>query len=71
VVVLTPTGQRLELQADFSLVHFNIRDPKVDVSKRWRVSVALPSATKQMVPIGSRLLGDANVSAALMGIAPT
>ena len=71
VVVLTPSGQRLELQGDFSLIHLNIRDPKVDVSNRWRVSVALPSGTKQTIPIGSRLLCDANVSAALMGTAHT
>jgi hypothetical protein len=58
VVVLTPTGQRLELQADCSLVHFNIRDPKVDVSKRWRVSVALPSATNKW----SRLAADCKVT---------
>jgi hypothetical protein len=71
VVVLTPTGQRLELQADFTLIHFNIRDPNVDARKRWRVSVAIPSGTKQTIPIGSRLLCDANVRAALMGVGHT
>jgi hypothetical protein len=69
VVVLTPMGERLELKADFWLIHFNIRDPNVDMNKRWRVSVALPSATKQMVPIGSRLLCEADVRATLFALA--
>lgn len=67
VVVLTPTGQRLELQADFTLIHFNIRDPdSAKVGTPWRVSIALPSGTKQTIPIGSKLLCSANVSVALM-----
>ena len=68
VVVLTPTGQRLELQADFTLIHFNIRKLNVDVKKRWRISVTLPSGTKQMVPIGSKLLCSRNVGSILLGV---
>jgi hypothetical protein len=71
VVVLTPTGQRLELQANFTLIHFNIRDPNVDVKKRWRISVTLPSGTKQMVPIGSKLLCSDNVRSILLDVGHT
>lgn len=71
VVVLTPTGQRLEMQADFVLVHFNIRDLNVDVKQRWRIQVTLPAGTKQKVPIGSKLLCSDNVRSVLLGLGHT
>ena len=68
VIVLTPGGQRLELQADFTPIHFHIRDPNAaHFREPWRVSVALPSGTKQTVPIGSKLLGHSDVMAFLLG----
>lgn len=65
VLVITPAGEQREFLAHFSLVHFNISDPKVDCQTRWRVSVSLPTASKHTVPIGSKVLCESQLKAVL------
>lgn len=67
VLVVTPDGKAQEFDARFELIHFNIRDANVEVNRRWRVSVSLPSATKSAVPIGSRLLCEGELKASIAG----
>ena len=67
VLVITPDGETQELVARLELIHFNIRDPNVDTSRKWRVSVSLPSANKSSVPVGSKLLCDGELKEALVG----
>jgi hypothetical protein len=67
VLVVTPDGSEQEFDARFELIHFNIRDANVEANRRWRVSVSLPSATKSAVPIGSRLLCESELKAAIAG----
>jgi hypothetical protein len=65
VVVVTPAGEQREFLAHFSIVHLNIIDPSVDNKERWRVSVSLPTASKRTVPIGSKVLCESQLKAAL------
>ena len=65
VIVEVPDGQRFEAKARFGLSHFNIRDPEVSMDRRWRVTVTMPEARKEQVPIGSRVFTESTVVAAL------
>ena len=67
VLVVTPDGHTQEFAARFELIHFSIRDRNVDANRRWRVSVSLPSASKDAVPLGSKLLCGSELKAALVG----
>lgn len=67
VVVVTPGGEAREFVANLELIHFNIRDPNVDVNRRWRVSVSLPSANKLTVPVGSKVLCESELRSAVSG----
>ena len=53
--VQDPGGEELEHEVKFGLVHFNIRDPEVSIDKRWRVVISFPNATKEQIPIGSKI----------------
>jgi hypothetical protein len=55
VLVITPSGEQKEFQANFQMWHFNFRDPGVDISRHWRIVVSLPYASKEDVPVGSRI----------------
>jgi hypothetical protein len=55
VLVITPNGEQKEFQAKFQICHFNFRNPCVDISRRWRIVVSLPYASKEDVPVGSRV----------------
>ena len=65
VIVEVPDGQRFEAKARFGLSHFNIRDPEVSMDRRWRVTVTIPEARKEQIPIGSRVFTGSSVVAAL------
>ena len=65
VIVEAPDGRRFETEARLGLSHFNIRDPEVSIDRRWRVTVTMPEARKEQVPIGSRVFADTSVVAAL------
>lgn len=66
VVVRRPDGQEFEATAQIELTHFNIRDPHVSIDKRWRVTMWLTNATKDKVPIGSKVLGSQQLRNALL-----
>ncbi len=55
VLVITPNGEQKEFQARFSRWHFNFTDPGVDINRRWRIVVSLPSVSKEDVPVGSKV----------------
>ncbi|HEY7184547.1 MAG TPA: hypothetical protein VIC84_24125 [Blastocatellia bacterium] len=65
VLVITPNGEQKEFQANFQIWHFNFRDPGVDISRRWRIVVSLPSALKEDVPVGSRVLVTPDIKQAI------
>jgi hypothetical protein len=65
VIVEVPDGRRFETHARLGLSHFNIRDPEVSMDRRWRVTVTLPEACKEQIPIGSRVLAEASLVATL------
>ncbi|HEX4950384.1 MAG TPA: hypothetical protein VFZ34_27210 [Blastocatellia bacterium] len=65
VVVITPDGEQREFLAHFRIVHLKINDPKVDCQTRWRGSVSLLTASNRTVPIGSRVLCESQLKAAL------
>ncbi len=53
--VKNPEGQEKDHEIKFGMVHFNIKDPKFSIDKRWRVVISFPNATKEQVPIGSKI----------------
>jgi hypothetical protein len=65
ILVITPNGEQKEFQAKFQICHFNFRDPGVDISRRWRIVVSLPYASKEDVPVGSRVWVTRDINRAL------
>jgi len=65
VLVITPNGEQKEFQAKFQIWHFNFRGPAVDISRCWRIVVSLPNASKEDVPVGSRVLVTHDIKQAL------
>ncbi|MGJ4903900.1 hypothetical protein ACQR0V_20225 [Bradyrhizobium sp. HKCCYLS2058] len=65
VRVVKPDGKHFDADANFHVVHFNIRDPSVPLDQRWRVVVSLPFLTRDSLPPGSRILGDRSLAAVL------
>lgn len=65
VSVVTPAGGHRTYQADFALTHLKIPDPNVAAIKRWRITVSLRSASKEAVPIGSKVFCSTRVRDAL------
>jgi len=53
--VLAPDGKESVHKAHVGTWHFNIRDPKVSIDKRWRVVISFPDSDKESVPIGSTI----------------
>jgi hypothetical protein len=67
VRIVKPDGEQFDADARFYTWHFNIRDPEVPVDRRLRVVVSFPALTKDQLPVGSRILGDAETGALLKG----
>jgi hypothetical protein len=65
VLVITPNGEQKEFQAKFQIWHFNFRDSGVDINRRWRIVVILPYASKDDVPVGSRICVTHDIKQAL------
>jgi hypothetical protein len=65
VLVITPNGEQKEFHANFQRCHFNIRGPGVDISRCWRIVVSLPNASKEDVPVGSRVWVTRDIKRAL------
>lgn len=53
IIIEPPVGDSFHTIGQFHLSHFNIRDPEVSIDRRWRVTLHLPHATKDQVPVGS------------------
>jgi len=66
VTLETQDGTRVEAMADFSLSHFNIRDPHVSMDRRWRVVIGLKDKKKEEVPLGTILLVSQETKDALL-----
>ena len=66
ITVAKPDGQQYEATAQFSVSHFNIRDPQVSIDRRWRVVVLLPDRTKDELPVGSKILVSPEVRDAIL-----
>lgn len=67
VTVLRPDGTILPADAQINVTHLNIRDPEVPLKARWPITVWLTNRTEAEVPIGSRILADPAVCAAIFG----
>jgi hypothetical protein len=68
VVVVTPDGQRHEVEASLLVMHLNIRDPAASVDKRWRLQVYFPTLAKEEVPIGSKVMVPPSLRAAILAL---
>jgi hypothetical protein len=66
VFVVKPDGQKIKTTAQFDLSHFNIRGPKIDLDKSWRITVWLTDKTKDEVPVGSKLLVSEHIRDVLL-----
>lgn len=53
VMIKTPDGKEVLVEALFSVAHLKIHDPSVSVKKRWPVFVSLKGVAKENVPVGS------------------
>ncbi len=66
VHILTPAGDEYGAIAQFNMTHFNFRDPKVPMDRRWRVVVCLQGIEKERLPVGSRLFVSEQIRNALL-----
>ena len=66
VTIKTPNGKEMNVEAQFSLSHLNIKDPEVNVSKRWPVILSLLGVEKQDIPLGSTVYVNTSTKSALL-----
>jgi len=73
LVVQNPERQEFVVSGLFELAHFNIRDPDVPGSERWKIQLVLQDVSPEFVPIGSVIFSTQETKNAVMGtgIAPT
>jgi hypothetical protein len=64
VVIVTPDGQSREVTARLAVWHFNVPDP-ARADGRWRLVVSFPTAEKEQVPIGSKVMVSQRLKAAI------
>lgn len=67
VTVIRPDGNRLPATAQINVTHLNIRDPDVPIEARWPITVWLTDRSEDEVPIGSKIMVDPEVRAAILG----
>lgn len=67
VEVVHEEGTRSKFRAVASPVHHLVRDPAVSCGG-WRLTIVLPGAKKDDIPIGSRVLCSASTQHRLFGI---
>ncbi len=67
VTVLRPDGTALSATAQINVTHLNIRDPEAPLRARWPITVWLTDRTEDEVPLGSKILADPAVCAAVFG----
>ena len=67
VTVIRPDGSRIAATAQINTIHVNIADPHAPIEDRWPIRVWLTDRTEEDVPVGSRILVDPAVRAAILG----
>lgn len=65
--VIRPDGTPLVARLSFHVAHFNIPDPSVPHTCRWRIVPTFPDLAKEDVPIGSRVFVPAAIVEAIVG----
>ena len=70
VTVVRPDGSVLAATAQINVTHLNIRDPEVPLKARWPITVWLTDRSEDEVPVGSKILADSAVCAAIFGEEP-
>ena len=70
VTVVRPDGSFLAATAQINVTHLNIRDPEVPLKARWPITVWLTDRSEDEVPVGSKILADSAVCAAIFGVEP-
>src|SRR5262245_1822355 len=65
VRVIKPNGEHFEVNAHLGVWHFNIRDPSVSPDRVDRVIISFPDLKEDDVPVGSKILTDPTLVAAL------
>jgi len=67
VTVIRPDGSSLVATAQINVTHLNIRGPGVPIEDRWPITVWLTDRTEDEVPVGSKIMVDPKVRAAILG----
>ena len=67
VTVMRPDGSRISATAQINTIHVNIADPHAPIEDRWPIRVWLTDRTEEEVPVGSKILVDPAVRAAILG----
>jgi hypothetical protein len=67
VTVIRPDGSRIAATAQINTIHVNIADPHAPIEDRWPIRVWLTDRTEEEVPVGSKILVDPAVRAAILG----
>lgn len=70
VTVIRPDGSSLPATAQINVTHLNIRDPDVPIEARWPITVWLTDRTEDEVPVGSKIMVNPEVHAAILGEDP-
>jgi hypothetical protein len=66
VVVVTPNGQRRDVEANLWVIHLYTGDRSAPADKRWRLQVSFPTMCKEEVPIGSKIMVAPSLRAAML-----
>ncbi len=67
VTVVRPDGSSIPATAQINVTHLNIRDPDVPLKARWPITVWLTDRIEDEVPVGSKILVDPEICAAILG----
>jgi len=65
VTIVLPDGKRRTAKASLAAVHFRMPDPAASLDKRWRLVVSFPTMTKELVPIGSKVMVPVSLRSAI------
>ena len=67
VTVIRPDGAALPATAQINITHVNIRGADAPIEARWPITVWLTDRSEDEVPVGSKILVDPDVRAAILG----
>jgi hypothetical protein len=65
--VVRPDATSLLATAQINVTHLNISDPSVPIEARWPITVWLTERTEDEVPVGSKIMVNSEVRAAISG----